>query len=212
MAITLAILGILLAGLLPSLPAHMENQRRQHTTHSLQQIQELLLAYAAIHGRLPCPTREEDPSSVHYGLEHCASAAAEEGYLPWRDLGVPAVDAWGRPRQMKDDTWQNHWLYRVDALFTAERVAMDDLTGAGALRLQVRDAHGSLLTNLGQPPVALVCSIGANGRKDGENASVEPGPKAVYQYSPVDAVFDDICSWISRPMLASALIRSGRLP
>ena len=212
MAITLAILGILLSTMLPSLATHMENQRNRDTRASLQQIRETLLAHAAIHGRLPCPTRESDPSATGYGLEYCDDSIAEEGYLPWRSLGVPATDAWGSIRLGRDDAWRNHWLYRVDSLFAIAPFSLDDTTGSGNLRLEVRDDQGRLLTNRGQPPVALVCSMGSNGQMDGGNATVESAPQARYQLSHAGNTFDDICVWISRPMLVSALLHSGRLP
>lgn len=60
----------------------------------MAEIKEAVLGFAAIHGRLPCPTSETDPNSDNYGLEDAACIEVE-GYLPWKSLSVSPIDAWG---------------------------------------------------------------------------------------------------------------------
>ncbi|HUW25479.1 MAG TPA: prepilin-type N-terminal cleavage/methylation domain-containing protein [Gallionella sp.] len=55
MAIVLAIVGLLLGGLIPTLSAQMESQRINETRKQLDEIQQALMGFAIINGRLPCP-------------------------------------------------------------------------------------------------------------------------------------------------------------
>lgn len=210
MAIVLAIVGLLIAGLLPSLTSQIEQQRRTETLKQLADIQQALLGFAIINGRLPCPTTVADPANAAYGEEatSCASNPAAEGYLPWKTLGVPASDAWGSKRNNAGDGWGGYWRYRVDRNF-ASSISISTTFSSDALA--VRDNAGNSLTSTSKRPIAIVYSTGPNLTADGQNASFE-STAGIYQGDAPAANFDDILIWISRPLLLNRLVSAGKLP
>ena len=55
MAIVLFIVALLLGGLLPTVSSQIEQQHTNETRKQLDEIQQALLGFAVINGRLPCP-------------------------------------------------------------------------------------------------------------------------------------------------------------
>jgi type II secretory pathway pseudopilin PulG len=108
MAVVLAIIGLLLAGLLLPLGAQIDQQNMNETQRRLESAREALTGFAIAHRRLPCPA-----SSTSLGVEVIGTAFAPgggacslpwTGYIPAVTLGlVPMnssmlyVDAWGNP-------------------------------------------------------------------------------------------------------------------
>ncbi|WP_373974362.1 prepilin-type N-terminal cleavage/methylation domain-containing protein [Chitinibacter sp. SCUT-21] len=105
MAIVLLIIGILLASGLGALTGQMAAQRYADTKKMLEQANEALLGFALANNHLPCPA---DPAllnaDANAGTEERQSAGSANAYrcvrsygdLPWRDLGLPELDSWGR--------------------------------------------------------------------------------------------------------------------
>lgn len=109
-AITLAVVGLLLGGLLVPLSTQIAQRNESATQKQLDEIREALLGYAAANGRLPCPA-----SASSKGLESFAtggdasngdcgnaSGGAFIGFVPGVALGLSpldsegyVVDAWG---------------------------------------------------------------------------------------------------------------------
>lgn len=114
MAIVLMIIGLLLGGLIPTLSAQMESQRITETRKSLGEIQDALIGFAIINGRLPCPADGTIATGqANAGVEAiagttCSNVAnnAAAGVLPWATLGVSETDGWGR-----------RFTYRVTTVF-----------------------------------------------------------------------------------------------
>jgi len=208
-AIALLVLTLLLGSLAPPLAARWEQQRWRQTQDQLQEIRGALLAYAVLHGRLPCPSREPNPASAAYGLEDCAAPETAEGYLPWRALGVRETDPWGAPRRRGNAPWHGYWRYRADRRFTTP-LSLDSAVSSGGIA--VTDAAGRRLSASTLPPAAFVYSTGPNRRPDGHNASYEAGNAARYQAGDPAAGFDDIAIWISQPVLFDRLLQAGRIP
>lgn len=102
MAIVLAILGIVLAGLFTGTSALRETSKFKEDQQKLQDIKAALLSYVAVNHYLPCPT---DPVNGNTGLQSpTENRAATDGscdvtygYLPYADLGTHAVNAYGIP-------------------------------------------------------------------------------------------------------------------
>lgn len=215
MAIVLAIVALLMAGMLPMLSGQIEQGRRTETRKILEEIQQAIVGYAIINGKLPCPTTTTNPSNASYGLADtsCTNPAAE-GYLPWKTLGVAETDAWGTPRTNTGDPWLGYWRYRVEPAF-ASGVAFALTTPSNTtLDLQVRDSADKRLTNTGNmsTPIAIVFSTGPNLTPDGHNSSYEQITDAKYQSDTPYAGFDDITIWISRPLLFNRMVAAGKLP
>ena len=134
MAIVLAIVGLLLGGLIPTLSAQMESQRINETRKQLDEIQQALIGYAIINGRLPCPAKATLATGLASAGEEattgntCACVAGGgntvadtsanactgstvTGVLPWVTLGIKETDAWER-----------RYTYRVTTRF-ADQIA-----------------------------------------------------------------------------------------
>lgn len=211
MAVVLTIVGVLLAGLLPTLSSQVEQQRRSETRKQMEEIKEALIGYAVINQRFPCPTTQTDPTQVDYGVAVGTCAApTSEGYLPWKTLGLPEIDPWGLKRTATASPWLGYFRYRVDPLFAVPFTLAS--TPSDTLDLQVRDTAGNRLTNVTEKPVAIFYSTGPNKIPDGGNTSYEATIAATYQSDVPNPNFDDLTLWISRPVLFSRMVAAGKLP
>jgi prepilin-type N-terminal cleavage/methylation domain-containing protein len=222
MAIVLMIAALLMMGLLPMLSGQIEKQRRTETRKILDEIQQALIGYAIINGKLPCPTTQTDPNNAAYGVADasCTSPGAE-GYLPWKTLGVAEMDAWGIKRADSASLWIGYWRYRVEPAFAGGGAVTLNTTSNTTLDLQVKDSDGNRLTTTTERPVAIVFSTGPDLIPNGENAIYEPTLNATYQCDAprfdnpdtnVNENFDDITIWISRPVLFNRMVAAGKLP
>lgn len=118
LAVVFAIISLLLAGAIYTLAAQTDERNRTDTLRRLEEAKELLLAYALVNGRLPCPAREgSGGDEVRTAGGECKNGSGVEdyyggtltdgkvgGYLPAVTLGFSpvnssglALDAWGNP-------------------------------------------------------------------------------------------------------------------
>lgn len=200
LAVVMIILALLLGGLVFPLTAQREVLKLRQAESGLQDIREALLGFAAIHGCLPCPDTDTDPGTAGYGVaETSCASTTQEGYLPFKSLGLLETDPWGQ-----------RWRYRVDALFANGAAPISLGTGfSGSDALLVKNHAGESLTTSVERPVALFYSLGPNGLADGQNLSYEAS-NGLYQAGPPTAGFDDLLHWLARPLLVSRLIAAGR--
>lgn len=218
MAIVMAIVGLLLGGLLPTISSQIEQSRRSETRKQMDEIQQALMGYAIINGFLPCPmlTTTTNPNDASYGVAPATCAApTAEGLLPWKTLGVSETDAWGSKRSSADNPWTGYWRYRVDRNFTTSFTLN---TGFGTCSpiattdcLAIQDNSGNTITTTTERPVAVIFSTGPNVIANGHNASYE-ATSGIYQSDVPNATFDDILVWISRPQLFNRMVAAGKLP
>ncbi|MDR2366108.1 MAG: prepilin-type N-terminal cleavage/methylation domain-containing protein [Zoogloeaceae bacterium] len=203
LALVLFILALLLGSIILPLAAQREIRQWQEATNALTNIQSALLGYAALHDHLPCPDMTDDSSRPAYGVapDDCAAAPAGEGFLPFKSLGLEnGLDPWGR-----------RWRYRVDRKFADASAPITLETDfSGADRLLVLNLQGEKLTTSEERPVAILYSLGANGKADGDNAYFEASDGR-YQSGTPTPEFDDIMIWLARPVLARSLLIAGRL-
>ncbi len=113
LAVVLAIVGILMASLMYTLSSQVEQRNFEDTRRRLDQARELLLAFALVNGRLPCPATsssagDESPS----GGGTCTPSPSYGGYLPAKAIGYQQVDSSG----FAVDTWGNRIRYAVSAV------------------------------------------------------------------------------------------------
>lgn len=208
LAMVLLIVAFLVGGLMMPLTAQIDSRNMSDTRRALSEIREALLGFATIHRRLPCPADKAitDPSDPKYGQEECTKTT-EEGWLPWKTLGLSEIDPWGQRRSAASDAFVGFWHYRVDTAFADQTspVSMD----TSPTQLSLVDNAGNSLNTASQRPIVIVFSTGPNQRADGENGGTVD---AIYQAGERTPNFDDATIWISRPILVSRLIAAGRLP
>lgn len=133
LAIVMAIVALLLGTMMVTLSAQTEQRNADETRRRLDQARELILTYAMINGRLPCPARSANTASpatvagdeVRDASGSCvgdavtdyyggASGATTLGLLPARTIGYQQTDSSG----LAVDAWGNHIRYAVANLIT----------------------------------------------------------------------------------------------
>ena len=135
LAVVTAIVALLLGSLMYTLAAQTEQRNFEETRRRLEQAKELLLGFAIVQGRLPCPARYSSPASHSGGLESFCAAAPpascpgtetttvqahgncsnyHDGYLPAAAIGWTQVD----PDGFAVDAWGNRIRYAVARLNT----------------------------------------------------------------------------------------------
>lgn len=230
MAIVLAIVGLLLGGLIPTLSAQIESQRTNETRKQLDEIQQALIGYAIINGRLPCPA---DPAIVTgqagAGVERtppCTSGNST-GVLPWATLGVNETDVWG-----------NRYTYRVSSDF-ADAVGSTTYGGCtptptptlstfalcSSGNLDVRSA-ASGGTSIAISVPAVIISHGKNSagaytqqgtqllassNVDEQENSDGSADNNYVSHTPTQD-FDDLVIWLSPNTLLNRMVTAGKLP
>lgn len=111
LAVVLAIVGLLLGAMMLTFSAQVESRNRNDTQRRLDDAKELLLAFALVNGRLPCPAQCTNPPTCTTGSGGDESPAGggdctnfRDGFLPARAVGFQpvsasgfALDAWGNP-------------------------------------------------------------------------------------------------------------------
>jgi prepilin-type N-terminal cleavage/methylation domain-containing protein len=137
LAVVFMIVALLLASLMYTLSAQTEARTREQTLSRLEQAKELLLTFAIVNGRLPCPARcsnwpncngagdggDEQPA----GGGACTEGYA--GYLPGRTLGFQPTDQAGYAL----DAWGNRVRYAVS--LTSSGAQPNHFTTAANLKL-----------------------------------------------------------------------------
>ncbi len=212
MAIVLAIVAMLLGGLLPTISSQMEQQHRSETRKQLDEIQQALIGFAILNGRLPCPADPTIPTvAANAGVERltCITAANANGVLPWATLGTRETDGWNR-----------RFTYSITPAFGAP------ITLTTPSTLDVLNASGgnSIASNM----PAVIISHGQNGLgaylpsgtplpkdpthtdENDNNDILVPNTTFVYHESTPN--FDDLVIWISPNILFNRMVAAGKLP
>jgi type II secretory pathway pseudopilin PulG len=133
MAVVFTIVSFLLASALYVLAAQVDQRNFEETRRRLDQARELVLAFAIINGRLPCPARSAATASpatvagdeVVTTATGCVGDAVTDNYggtsggvtlglLPARAIGYLQVDTAG----FAVDAWGNRIRYAVARLIT----------------------------------------------------------------------------------------------
>jgi type II secretory pathway pseudopilin PulG len=128
LAVVFTIVVLLLGSLLYTLSAQTEQRTQDETRRRLEQARELVLSFAVVNGRLPCPARNVNTTipttvagdEVRNASEQCIGDATEDyyggtvggtmlGLLPARAIGFTQVDAGG----FAVDAWGNKIRYAV---------------------------------------------------------------------------------------------------
>jgi hypothetical protein len=99
-----------------TLSAQLEQRNFEDTRARLEAARELLLSYAIVNARLPCPaTAASSGDEALTGGPGTSCSSPYGGFLPARTIGYQVVDAGG----YAVDPWQNRLRYAVSAASTA---------------------------------------------------------------------------------------------
>jgi prepilin-type N-terminal cleavage/methylation domain-containing protein len=162
-AMVLFIITLLLGGLVPTITAQLDQQRTRETLKRMDDIQQALLGFAMVNGRLPCPAVPTIATgAANAGVEamngnFCACAAggpvalwggaacsltSATGVLPWVTLGLKETDA-----------WDHRFTYRVTTYFADKIGAAGSPWGTGCTPSPVPTASSFALCSPGVPYV-----------------------------------------------------------
>lgn len=231
LAVVLAIMGLLLGSTLFTLSAQVESRNRADTQRRLEDARELLISFALVNGRLPCPATMSGEEAGS-GIAGCTTSYG--GFLPAQTLGFQPTDSAG----FGLDAWGNRIRYAVSATqwgsaparFTRQHGAAAawsiaqkpaDLVVCGAApaaATAVSCDPGTSLTNQ-NTVVALVFSTGKNGTLGGganEARNLAGSPLFVSRVpDPASAAggeFDDLLVWMPVGLLYGRMVAAGVLP
>lgn len=232
MAMVLMIVALLLGGLLPTLSGQVEQRHVNDTRKQLDEIQQALIGYAIINGRLPCPANLNPTSS---GMESpsggggsCTKAHTNDTYVPAVTLGLSGADSNG----LIEDAWGNPIRYAVttggsSTFTTANGMSTTGISNLGTTsNLIVCDTASSSGTGcsvsnstLTTNAVAIIYSTGKNGANGGTGADEAENPNTnssdtdrVYVSHTSSPTFDDMVTWLSPNVLVNRMVSAGKLP
>jgi type II secretory pathway pseudopilin PulG len=231
------IVALLLGSVMYTLSAQLEQRNFEETRGRLEAARELLLSYAIVKGRLPCPA-----SATSNGDELPAGGGActdyYTGFLPAKAIGFQSTDALGYAL----DSYGNRIRYAVSSVGPANH-----FTTAASLKqngittspndLVICTAWGGNTANCGtassvtnQNIVAAVVwsqgknfpTVGAGGTDEAANnktrlPAVQNNHPVFVFHTPAPAgaangEFDDYLIWITVGELYGRLISAGVLP
>jgi prepilin-type N-terminal cleavage/methylation domain-containing protein len=112
LAVVLAIVSFLLLSLMYTLSAQTEQRSFEETRRRLDQARELVIAFAIVKGRLPCPATAASAADEAFTGANCTNPY--DGWLPAKPIGYQQVDSGG----YAIDAWGNRIRYAVANLVT----------------------------------------------------------------------------------------------
>ena len=238
LAVALAVIALLLAGMLVPLQKQVETAKLEETQRLLEQAAEALIGYAATNGYFPCPADATSNGQEAAGTNHNTGACGTwNGFLPAAALGLRPVDAQG---------------YAVDGWGTSANrvryaISSDTVGGVTNPFTRTNGFRSVPITSFGATPLLQVCQSGngPNGANCGgavplaSNAAVvlwSVGPNAATggtsaheaenpnpnggsadrifvsrtHSTSAGAEFDDVVAWIPVTTLLSRLVTAGQ--
>jgi prepilin-type N-terminal cleavage/methylation domain-containing protein len=141
MAMVLAIVALLLTGLVPTISSQLEQRKISETKSNLSEIQQALIGFALINGRLPCPSQSSlATGTANAGIEAtievtidseqvntCACvtagggiASADASRAACTTTSVTGVLPWATLGIPETDAWNRRFTYRVTTRFADE--------------------------------------------------------------------------------------------
>lgn len=239
LAVVFTIISLLLAAAMYTLSAQTDQRDLEETRRRLEAARELLLAFAIVNGRLPCPASTTSGATAGFeapaGGGTCTTSYG--GWLPARTIGFQITDAAGNAI----DAWGNAIRYAVSATTPtcAAAPTTPHFTNAANLRANgvscqpndlvvCQSASGITATSCGTATpvtnqntlIAIVFSTGKNGATGAsgiDEAANLNGDRVFVWHTPAPAgaangAFDDQITWISVGELYGKLIAAGLLP
>jgi prepilin-type N-terminal cleavage/methylation domain-containing protein len=235
MAIVLMIVALLLGGLLPTISSQVEQRHENDTRKQLDEIQQALIGFAVINGRLPCPATSNSNGAEKFAVGHSAADGQcfnfYNGYIPAATLGISGannaglvLDSWGNPIRYAVTSW-NSASPSLNDVFTTTNgmhtVGISNLAPTSLLVCSSSTASGfsssscgtnNALTTNGVP--AVIFSTGKNGAQGsaGTDEAANLDNNQTFVSHLPSANFDDIVIWLSPNVLINRMVSAGKLP
>jgi prepilin-type N-terminal cleavage/methylation domain-containing protein len=238
LAMVLFIVGLLMMSLMFTLSGQTDSRNLSTAQRQLEEARELLLAFALVHGRLPCPATassngmESIATAAGTGTGgNCTASAYYAGYLPAATLGFNptdssgfALDVWGnRIRYAVSRTSEPHFTSNAAISANWGTVTPADIDICKHLTAPNQSSCGSTANRVvsNGTAVAVIWSQGKNFLSSGAVSIDEASNNDAFAAfvsrppSPSDATegeFDDLVVWLPVGMLYGRLVAGGKLP
>jgi prepilin-type N-terminal cleavage/methylation domain-containing protein len=230
MAVVLVIVSLLIGGMLLPMTAQDDMRRSNETRATLANIQEALLGFAVVKGRLPCPASPSATGDENPEGGNCVNFS--DGFVPGISLGLQPVDREG----YVIDAWGRRIRYAVTnvnigattftfttsgAMNTAGLASLAPnlsicSTASGVIDPGTATAKCAAGAALSSSAVVVLLSTGKNGAGMGadEQANSTAHDRVFISHEPTPGTneFDDIVVWLSPNILINRMISAGRLP
>lgn len=231
LAVVLFIMGLLLSGILTPLATSLEQERRATLDQQYDDIEETLIGYAIINGRLPCPdcpvgavaaACTAGGNAINDGIEDisgtaCAVGATTtiEGNLPWVTLGVTGTDPWGNTLAYQVETAFADGVDEAACSPATANVSFSICTTASITIQDTGSTCGTTIANVASNVPAVVYSQGSETatscneleNTDGDSTFVDRD----YDLSAA-TYYDDMIIWLSPFVLKSRMVKAEVLP
>ncbi len=218
LGIVLIIVSLLAGGMLSALSGQRASDAWRSARMQLEAARESLLAFAVVHGRLPCPAKATlSRDDTGNGSEDCA---LEHGVLPWVTLGLPETDPWNqRLSYFASSKFTRTPETGSAAGFTLETGTLTDTSGLADIRNLIQNGNAKIAIDVA---AVVVChgqqgpgAYLADGRKlSGATAEESENSDADLEFvsDAPSTHFDDQLTWISPNLLKARLVAVGKLP
>jgi prepilin-type N-terminal cleavage/methylation domain-containing protein len=198
MAMVLAIVALLLTGLVPTISGQLEQRRSAETKKQLEEIQQALIGFAIINGRLPCPAPQGSGTESPAGGGACDNSY--NGVVPGATLGLSSLnengevlDGWDNPIRYVVTSWDSTTPVKSDVYTTSSGISEVGLSSLRPNLLVCTTSTGLVETNCttnqyttsdckcatdqaltaGDGVPAIIFSTGKNGAGGGTGADEE---------------------------------------
>ena len=239
LAVVMAIIALLLGSLMYTLSAQVDTRGFSETARRLDHARELLLSFAVVHGRLPCPAVDTGvpPSSTEAIAVAAGSGtggtctATYNGFLPAATIGFRmtdsagfALDGWGKRIRYAvsrtpagfftgDVALKAAWTTTTPSdLDICKRVTAANAANCASMsdRLVTLGTVVAVVWSPGKNfPNAAAVSLDEGANLDTAAAFVSRTPSPV---GAADGEFDDQVAWITHGELYGRLISAAKLP
>ena len=232
------ILTLLMSGLVVPIAAQLQSRRVAETRRTMDEAREALLAFAAAHGRLPCPATEGSAGEESFAPGSAAGdggcSSFYDGLLPGAALGLAPLDG-GFVR----DAWSHRIRYAVFGGGASIGGVANPLTRDAGMRAATLPAlgdaphyvyicgSGAAATSSGCGPAAnqltrraavVLVSSGPNpggeprGADEARNLAGTPVFVSREPGAAAGNEFDDLVTWTPIHLVVSRLLAAGQLP
>jgi prepilin-type N-terminal cleavage/methylation domain-containing protein len=241
LAVALLVIALLTSMLSLPLAAQLEMRRGEETRRRLEEARDVLLAFAATHGRLPCPasatSRGEESFEPGGDASNGLCAHFTDGWVPAAALGLAPMDSEGYLRDAWDSA-RNRVRYAVyggDVNGVVQALTRTDGLQAATLAAIGAQSHylfvcaaaagasaagcGPATNQLTRRAAFVLLSTGANAIHDpvanGDEARNLAGDGAFVAREASDDPrnpFDDLVQWTPVHLVVHRMLAAGRLP
>jgi len=238
LAVVIFIVGLLLAGILTPMATSIESERRETQAELYDDIEEALIGFAIVNGRLPCPDCPLGAAAaactaginvINDGIEDQANGGVGngcavgvttnvEGNLPWVTLGLAGTDPWGNTLSYQVDEAYADIDAEAACTPATANVSFSICTTAILTIQDTGSTCGTAVANVASNVPVVVYSQGAQSNPAASSCNELENTDGDTTFVDMDynltaaTYYDDMIFWISPFLLDSRMVKAEVLP